>query len=63
MKLITSCATYLYFFFLMTEGSLKNELSKDDLILFKSVTTAIIIEMLFAVYEEWKKKKINKIKN
>ena len=47
----------------MTEGSLKNELSKDDLILFKSVTTAIIIEMLFAVYEEWKKKKIKKIKN
>ena len=63
MKLITSCATYLYFFFLMTEGSFKNELSKDDLILFKSVTTAIIIEMLFAVYEEWKKKKIKKIKN
>ena len=50
MKLITSCATYL--FLLMTEGSFENELSEDDLVLFKLVTISIITERVDSDYEE-----------
>ena len=54
MKLITSCATYL--FFLMKEENFEIELSEDDSVLFKLVTISIITERVDSDYEEWKKK-------
>ena len=50
MKLITSCATYL--FFLMKEENFEIELSEDDSVLFKLVTISIITERVDSDYEE-----------
>ena len=47
----------------MTEGSFENELSEDDLVLFKLVTISIITERVESDYEEWKKNMIKIIEN
>ena len=47
----------------MTEGSFENELSEDDLVLFKLVTISIITERVDSDYEEWKKNMIKIIEN
>ena len=47
----------------MIEGSFENELSEDDLVLFKLVTISIITERVDSDYEEWKKNMIKIIEN
>ena len=47
----------------MIEGSFENELSEDDLVLFKLVTISIITERVESDYEEWKKNMIKIIEN